>query len=220
MTARRALLAGALRAGALRAGALLALAGCGNRLPPPAAMARVAQGDASLVLLRLVGTDQHGTVRQPLEQDFHHDPIGTGWGDFDSGGAPGPWLHHSPSDQAWQEGWVVMVLGPGQYYLFLQPPRRANAFAYAAQLRQAARWRIEVPRGGGLLYAGTLSLAERTEAGLLGRLWVGLDAERTRVLDETAQAAALAARDLPGLPPPRTRLMLRHEGPVRLGVPP
>lgn len=103
-----------------------------------------------------------------------------------------------------------MVLAPGQDHLHIRPLRLSEPRPV---------WRIEIPRGVPLLYAGTLALGETTERGIFSTLWLGLDPARTEVRDETAAATALAARDLPGLPPPHTRLMQRHSGPIRLGVP-
>lgn len=71
----------------------LALAACApNRPPTPDEFAQVRQGTRAVLLLRLTGTDQHGTTRLPLLTNMGHDAIPTGWGDFDSGGAPHPWL--------------------------------------------------------------------------------------------------------------------------------
>jgi hypothetical protein len=200
----------------------MALAGCGfiGRPLRQDDLDQVRTGARALLLLRLIGTDQHGTTRQPLIGSFSADPIGTGWGDFESGGKPLAWLPRSPSDAAWAEGWVNMALAPGYYYLAILPARRTDAFTYAAMLDRAPRWRIEVPAGVPVIYAGTLALAERTEPGLLSTLWVGIDYDRSEVRDETAAATALAARDLPALPPPHTRLAVRQSGPIRLGVPP
>lgn len=200
----------------------IALTGCGHTGLPLRQddLDQVRTGARTLLLLRLIGTDQHGSTRQPLIGSFSADPIGTGWGDFESGGQPLAWLPHSPSEAAWAEGWASMVLSPGYYYLAILPPRRTDAFTYAAMLDRAPRWRIEVPAGAPVVYAGTLSLAERTEPGLLSTLWVGIDYDRSEVRDETTAATALVARDLPALQPPRTRLAERQSGPIRLGVPP
>jgi hypothetical protein len=200
------------------------LGGCAVVAPFDAAVLESARsGGKTIVMLRFRFTDQDGRALPPLEGSASGDGLGLMLGDFDSGGVPERRLPavRFPTPAARTDGIVYAVLPPGYYYLVFQAARRTDAFAYQARFRAVPRWRLAVPAGVPVLYAGTFSLRGRSERMLLGDvLIVAIDQEVTVVEDESGWARAAAARDLPGLPPPVTRLAVRHAGPILLGTPP
>jgi hypothetical protein len=221
---------------------LLFLAGCYSHLPTPPPdrltpdeLAAIDSGASAAVLLRLVAHDETGNSLDPFGPDpFVFDKaghrsktgsyLGIDIGDFDSGGKVPKCkcsvddfeqLHdfHILSTEAWNEGWLTLILPPGYYYLV--GPSFPNF--YPRQDTSLPRWRIEVPKGAAVIYAGTFLLHRST-----GSFWVrgGLDPAATKIEDETDLALQAARRDLPSLPPPVTRITIRHTGPILLGIPP
>jgi len=197
------------------------LSGCDASISAPLTPAETAQirnGQAAVLLVRLACTDQRGVACQPLMQNLTQGLIRLGLGDFDSGGELQDFFFRAPSDAAWADGWFMLVRPPGYYYFTPQRPEdSANILVTAGRHRPVILWRIEVPAGVPVMYAGTIVITERSDPGIFDRLWTGIDA--TNIRDDSAAAARLVARDLPGLPPPVTRLAVRHTGPIRLGVP-
>lgn len=210
----------ALRALAL--GLLAVLAACAMVAPfEEATLARVRRGEEAAVMLRFVVTDQDGAPVAPFAHTLGEDNFNIALGGFESGGAPErvP-LARFPTEAARAEGLVHLFLRPGYYYLAVQGARRGDAFSYAARLRTAPRWRIEVPAGVPVLYAGSFTLRGRSEKLLFGDIVItAIDQAAVAVTDDAAFARAAAARDLPGLPAPVSRPAVRHSGPILLGTP-
>ncbi|WP_144184755.1 hypothetical protein [Elioraea rosea] len=204
--------------------ALPMLAGCMVVGPLDESMlASIRRGETAAVMLRFVVTNEAGEQVAPFSAGLSDDSLGLALGDFDSGGLPEPgrWPARSPGEAAQGEGLIVFLLAPGYYYLAIQGARRTDAFTYGARYRTVPRWRLAVPAGVPLLYAGTFLLKARSERLLFGDVVItAVDQEATAVVDETGWAQRAAARDLGGLPAPLTRLAVRHEGPVLLGTPP
>lgn len=205
-------------------GALLLCGACAVVAPfDPATLAAVRSGGKTIVMLRFRFTDQDGRAFPPLEGAASGDGLGLMLGDFDSGGMPERSLPavRFPSEAARTEGVVYAFLPAGYHYLVMQGARRTDAFTYAARFRTLPRWRIAVPAGVPVLYAGSFALRGRSETMLFGDVLItALDQDGIVVEDESDWARAAAARDLPGLPPPVTRLAVRHAGPILLGTPP
>jgi hypothetical protein len=202
---------------------LLALGGCAVVGPfDDETLAPVRRGEKAIVLLRFVVTDEDGTAMSPFMHTIGDDGLGLALGDFDTGGVPErrPLAARFPSETALSEGAVVLFLSPGYHYLAMQGARRTDAFTYEARFRSVPRWRLAVPRVP-VIYAGTFRLQARAIHLLFGDTVIGeINHDATVVEDEAAWASVTAARDLPGLPPPVTRLAVRHAGPVLLGQPP
>ncbi len=203
---------------------LLALPACTTTGPfDEAVLAQVRSGERAAVLLRIVVTDPDGRAMPAFEHALGDDGLGLARGDFDTGGRPDHRILAArfPSETARRDGALILFLAPGYHYLAFQGARRTDAFSYAAQFRTLPRWRIAVPPGVRLLYAGTFRMRAQAIGLLFGGVLIGqLDQAATVVEADTAWALRLAERDLPGLGPPVTRLAVRHAGPVLLGMPP
>jgi hypothetical protein len=188
-----------------------------------AALAPVRRGEQAAVLLRFVVTDEEGKDIPPFAHALGDDSLGLAMGDFDTGGLPTrrvvPTRFASTASQA--EGTVILLLPPGYHYLVIQGARRTDALTYDARFARTPRWRIAVPPGVAVVYAGSFRLRAKAIHLLFGDTVIGeVDQEATVVQDEAAWARSAAARDLPTLPAPMTRLAVRHTGPVLLGLPP
>ncbi len=205
-------------------GVLPWLAGCAIIGPlDETTLARVRAGERSAVMLRFVATNEEGQPVLPFAAGLSDDSLGLALGDFDSGGipAPGPAAARIPSGAARDDGLVVLLLRPGYHYLVVQGARRTDAFTYTARYRTLPRWRLAVPAGVPMLYAGSFLLRVRSERLIFGDVVItAVDQEATVIRDESDWARQAAARDLPALPGPVTRLAVRHAGPILLGTPP
>lgn len=204
--------------------ALPVLAACIGVGPvDPATLEAVRRGETTMVMLRFEPTDQDGkAVPAFAHSGAVDDNLRLAFGGFEEGGIPRDVypLVRFPTGQARAEGIAYVPLPPGFHYLAIQGSRRADVFSDARQRRAAPLWRIEVPPGVQVLYAGTFRLSVATEGLLFGGVVItAIDHAATRVEDEGDRAAAAVARDLPGLGPPVTRLAVRHEGPILLGTP-
>ncbi|MCC7425324.1 MAG: hypothetical protein IT557_00320 [Alphaproteobacteria bacterium] len=201
---------------------LAILAGCAMVAPfDDAALARVRRGEETAVMLRFVLTDQNGAKVDLFAHSLGEDNFNIALGDFDSGGAPERrQLTRFPTEAAREDGLVYLFLRPGYHYLAIQGARRTDAFSYEARFRAAPRWRIEVPAGVPVLYAGSFMLRGQSEKLIFGDVVVtAIDQGAATVAEEGAFARTAAARDLPGLPPPLFRPAVAHKGPVLLGTP-
>lgn len=203
---------------------LLALGACAMTGPfDEATLAPVLRGEKAAVLLRFTVTAEDGRRIPPFAHMMGDDDLGLALGDFDSAGVPTRRVIAArfASEAAREEGALVLFLPPGYDYLAFQGARRADAFSYDASFRRAPRWRIAVPAGERVIYAGSVRLRARAITRLFGDVVIGaIDHAATVVEDDAAWARMAAARDLPGLPPPVTRLAVPHAGPVLLGLPP
>jgi hypothetical protein len=203
---------------------LLALGACASVAPfDDAALAPVLRGEKAAVLLRFVVTGDDGRDMPPFAHAMGDDSLGLAIGDFDSGGVPERRILAArfASGAAQAEGILVLFLPPGHHYLAIQGARRTDAFTYGASFRTVPRWRIAVPAGVPLVYAGTFRIRADVVGLLFGDVVIGrVDQAATVVERDEAWARMVAARDLPGLPPPVTRLAVRHAGPILLGLPP
>lgn len=204
--------------------ALLLLAACiGTGPPDPATLEAVRRGETAMVMLRFTATDQDGRVAEPFAHSGAvDDNLRLAFGGFATGGVPEEVhpLVRFPTEQARAEGIAYVPLRPGYHYLAIQGARRTDVFSDARRRRAAPLWRIEVPTGVMVVYAGTFRLSVATE-GLLfgGDVITAIDHAATRVEDEGERAAVAVVRDLPGLGAPLTRLAVRHAGPILLGTP-
>ena len=202
------------------------LAGCEHSIVHPLSSsesAAITGGHSAVVLLRFSMQDQNGKGLDPFAEVEHSGAInerGVSVGDFDSGGEPKLRDVRTLSIQARNEGWLILTLPPGYYYLVI-----SKAVFGVLYSESPPRWRIEVPPGVAVIYAGTIRL-HVTTGGLSGYLFgrpgeIGrLDEATTMIEDESGLAVQAARRDLPTLPPPVTRLAVRHTGPLLLGIPP
>lgn len=183
----------------------------------------VRQGSETLVLLRFTARNGEG---KPVDLfDLQTTGIRIGLGDFNSGGVPKTYDFKVLSGAGRAAGWIALVVPPGYYYLAVQRPFQGMSAEPGSFLDADSifvglpRWRIEVPQGTPVLYAGSFRLSVRTWWNLLGPDHFDINQGETRIEDERDAATAISRRDAPTLPPPVTRLAVLQTGPVLLGMP-
>jgi hypothetical protein len=196
---------------------LLVACGTHDELPAtPDELSSVRNGVTVAVVMRLDGEVEGGKPLAPFQKLGR---LGLQVGDEETGGTPsknsfpgylGNRIIADPparflSREARDEGWFVLFLRPGFYYVNV----RSNTWYLRPQ------WRLEVPPKIAVIYVGTFYLyADATCTGL-----DDCKAKDLKLIDQTDQAAVFARRDLGSLPAPVTRLMMRHSGPYRFGIP-
>jgi hypothetical protein len=190
-------------------------------LPSAAEKTAVDAGQKSIVLLRVQCTVEDGTPYEAFAHALVDDNVSFGVGSFDTGGEPRRLeLLRFLSPESRRDGWTYLVLPHGTHYLAVYPPRRTDVFSYQRSLKDAPRWRIDIPRGARLVYAGTLRLAgasDRLIAG--GRILRSIRVDAMRVADEEALARELLVEHFPGLGEVHAALLVRQEGPIILHAP-
>lgn len=205
----------------------LAACAAGQQAAAPDELAGVRDGKTTAVLLRFVLTNQDGKAVKPFEGAIPNLLLSIG--DFETGGEPTkevipgfelkprsvrPYPGRLLSKASAADGWMTLFLPPGYYYLGLGDPYvswvpdKTKMF-----IPGSPEWRIAVPPGVPVLYAGTFHVSVRTS---LGSVYNQL---ATWVDDQSSLAADVARGDLASLAPPVTRVAARQAGPRLLGVP-
>ena len=198
------------------------LADCSSTsLPSAVERSSVSSGEMAVVLLRVQCAVEDRQSYQPFGFSMVEDNISFGLGSFETGGVPDQiGSLRFLSSESRRDGWTYFVLPHGAHYLVVCPPRRTDVFSYDAMVKKLPRYRLDIPRGSKLVYAGTLRLEGESERLLTGgRIMTGLRSGDARIVNEQALARELAARHLSGLGELQTVLMRRHEGPVVLSYP-
>jgi hypothetical protein len=196
--------------------------GCaaGLRAPHSGEITGAAEGRASVVLIRLLATTggEPALVLKPTL----YDRFKGGWmpwvlrtAALDTCAVPEDMMPPpSPSLRAAHDGWVLLSLPPGAYWLSIVPPDALQAgcapegdYGYYTQGRfiPAPAFLIDVRGGEPVLYAGTLDFARDKEAeprspatNSPGGGAVG-EPPRVRIFDESDYARLVLARELPQL---------------------
>jgi hypothetical protein len=192
-------------------------------------MVAIHDGRSAVILLRIVGTTQRGEPLKPLPEVHQFDRDREKSGGVRVGGMtfppppPASLDYRILSEEGQMDGWVAFIRPPGYYYLdFLVLRGKGEAPQREQGEPQLLAWRIEVPPGEAVIYAGTFRLSgSALGPGCCGRddllIWIGYTT--AQVEDESRDAALMARRDLPSLPQPLTRLAVLHSGPKMRGVP-
>jgi len=189
------------------------LAACVITGGPPTAteLGKIHEQGKAIVLFRVVLEEPSGTRIKPFDSLMASDNLILGWGDFDTGGIPNKKI--APirflSSDSRDQGWIYLTLTPGMYYLAVQ----TSAAAWAgADLRSAPRWVIDIPTGASFVYAGSLHFPAIRRSLIGAPENVGfIDASRSQIRNQAAQAKSLAAEHLGDLGPFKTVLMERHK---------
>jgi hypothetical protein len=201
----------------------LLLTGCGgiSGEPPVTAdeLTSVREGAKAAVVIRIDGEDQDGKALRPFAT---FGAITLRIGDEETGGElstvtiPGglkkmgkiKYLGRFLSKESRDDGWLVLFLPPGFYYVTL----------LASKPPVPPPWRVEVPSGVSVIYAGTIYLSAEAE-NVFSVIRDIKKINTIRLENESDQAAAFARRDLGSLPAPVTHLAVQHSGPYRFGIP-
>ena len=133
-------------------------------LPEPE-MAEVYSGEKTLVLLRIECTVDDLSYEPFGMSSWTGEPIvALGIGGFETLGEPRPIVHRFLSEESRRNGWTYYVLSPGAYYLAVLGPESDAIFK---TLREAPRWRMDIPENTGFLYAGTIQVKGRSSGRFL-----------------------------------------------------
>lgn len=183
--------------------------------------AQVAAGDKAIVLLRVESTTSDGQAYEPFASALQEDNVHLGLGTFETGGEPRRGvIQHYLSPESRRAGWTCLALPHGTHYLAFYPPRRTDYASFERSIRNAPRWRVDVPAHARLVYVGTLRLAGESDALLLGgRILRSIRYADASVVDDRRTAARLLAERYADLGEPQVALMQRHEGPIILRSP-
>jgi hypothetical protein len=196
------------------------LACASTDLPTEAERTAIGAGDKAIVLLKVECTvDQQSC--EPFGSSLVDDNISFGLGTFETGGEPkrqeGQRFLSSESRRA---GWTYFVLPHGTYYLAAYPPRRTDALTYQRSLAHAPRWRMDLPVGSRLIYAGTLRLNGHGDWLLFGgRAMRTIRGAEVRVEDDREAALDLLREHFPEWGEMKALPLERQEGPVILHSP-
>jgi len=191
-----------------------ALAGCnGLTLLTPEEQTAISLGEKVVVLVRVRCTIENDETWQPFHSSALVDNVSLGLGAFDTGGETkqlSGMKFLSPESRG--EGWTYLLLQPGTYYLSFYGPQRSTAFAYQRSMKEAPRWRLDVPSDARLVYAGTMHLHGDSEKAIFGgRLLNTLDREKSSLENDEAVATRLLSGYFPDLGQVSVALMRRHE---------
>lgn len=191
------------------------------RLPDAAESEAIRAGDKTIVLLR----HQSRYDSKPRETlgTYPMEGFGFEMACLDDGKPLAPvFFSTSPSEQARKDGWMVLVLKPGSYYLSLARAGADQNPAATLRLAQLGRWGhlaektmdldrtywFHVPRGSGTVYIGSFSNSCKTGRGLFGNL-IDQCTEVT-VRDETETARSIASAHLNEYGPLRISLVKEY----------
>ena len=197
------------------AGVFLVLCGSGcTAFSPGAANTReltIPGGSRQTVLLLRVVTEVDGVAGAAFRSLAPDDDIWLGLADFSNGLTAKPASLHFLSDRTRLEGWVYLLLEPGNHYIAAHEPSSTNAFAHNARWTTCPRWSIDIQSGSRLLYGGTLFLPGTGRWLIFGpRMLVSFDETRLEVRDETATAEVIAKQWFPALLPMSVQLLKEH----------
>ena len=198
------------------------LAGCASTgLPTMEEKTAVGASEKAVVLLRVECSVEE---RQPYEAFSHavmDDNINFGLGSFETGGEPRRLaLLRFLSPESRKDGWTYFVLPHGVHYVAVYPPRRTDLLTYERSLKNAPRWRLDVPPGARLVYAGTLRLTGESISLLFGgRMMTSIRTGEMSVANDEELARKLLAEEFPGLGEVQSVLLRPQQGPVILRAP-
>jgi hypothetical protein len=180
----------------------------------------VAASAKAIVLFRVQCTIENGQPYEPFRHLMDDDNISVGLGSFKTGGVPERLANRFLSPESRKDGWAFLVVPPGTYYLAFYPPRRTDAFTYARGIKDAARWRIDIPSGARIVYAGSMRVSGASDPLLSGgSIMRSIRADEMSVANDEELAHELVKRELPGFGEVRTVLMRLQQGPTILHAP-
>ena len=204
--------------------------------PGKSELSAIDAGKMTLLLLRVVVSIEGEAHPAFFPGPVLANNISVLLGTFETGGQPRPVDRWSFSEDSLAQGWVYLYVPPGPQYLAFsaggagmggagtaRPGSQYLDFhavgGGAAQFKRMQRWRVDVPEGSKLVYAGTMAVDGAGISRWLPQAPLLRNFSRMEVRDESGEAQVLADRYLPGLGPIETALMQRHDGPIILRTP-
>jgi hypothetical protein len=192
------------------------------KLPDRGELSAVQASDRVVVLLRATAELPEGTDIGAFPLMMSGDHVRVGLGGFETGG--GIRYVDFPlflSTEARHEGWIYFILEPGIHYLIfrgaaewvndVRPGPNQWRIEIHEQLESAVYWRINIPVGSPLVYAGTMQFHCRSKRSFFG-VSICDYIDGMNVENQEALAAKLAEKYLAVLGSPQTILLQRHEG--------
>jgi hypothetical protein len=190
-----------------------------TRLPSAKDFELINSGKRSVVLLRLT-CEAEGEPYEVFKHAVSDDNIGLALGDFKTGGEPHRIIPTYLSSQTRKDGWTYFVLEPGFHYLAVQPRRQSDVWSYENSFKSVPLWRLDIPSQTKIVYAGTLHIPGIRQKMLFGGISIKSFITDSIVVRNDEEAARKIAGDFfPELQPFKTRLMVKHEGPIILRTP-
>ena len=185
-------------------------------LPGKEEYAAIRAGKRAFVLLRVTAELKDGTEVAAFPSPLTGDSVSLGLGGFETGGEvrraslPSSFL----STETHRQGWIYFILDPGIYYLAVQGGLTTDPATWVGP----QRWRIDIPVGSRVAYAGTLHLKCWSKWYISGAKSCNV-VEGIVVRNEQALAMTISAKYLADLGPPQTLLIQRHSGPIIIRTP-
>jgi hypothetical protein len=198
------------------------LVGCASTgLPTVKERTAVGAGERAIVLLRVQCTIESQQPYEVFSYSLMDDNISFGLGSFETGGEPERLtLLRFLSPESRKNGWTYFVLPQGIHYLAVYPPRRTDVFTYERGIRNAPRWRIDIPQDAKLVYAGTLRFTGESDWLLFGgRILRSIRIDEMSVTNDKELAHQLLTEEFPGFGEAQTVLLRLKQGPTILRSP-
>lgn len=198
------------------------LVGCASSgLPAGEESSAVGAGEKAIVLLRVVCTVENQKSYEPFSHSLAEDNISFGLGSFETGGEPkrlAALRFLSPESR--KDGWTYFVIPHGIHYLAVYPPRRTDFLTYERGLKQAPRWRMDIPPNARLVYVGTLRIGGESSPLLFGgRIMNSIRTDDMSVTNDEEQARELLIEAFPRFGAVQTELLRLQQGPTILRSP-
>lgn len=192
---------------------------------PPADVVAARDGPGRAVVLVQLTTRIDGRELPAMPAMLPMDSIWLAWGGFDTGGRLEMARQRFFSNESRREGWTYLLLEPGIHYFSVNTPQGGGAIDYDRSWRHLpTAWRLDVPEGVPVIYAGTLYVPGDGSRMLFGgRRLQRFHVAEFEVRDESGEAAWIHSRWLSHLGPMRSVLMQPHDpsaGPVLIETPP
>lgn len=198
------------------------LVGCASTgLPTVKERAAVDAGEKAIVLLRVDCTVENQQPYEAFSHSVMDDNISFGLGSFETGGEPKRLeLLRFLSQESRKDGWTYFVLPHGIHYLAVYPPRRTDVLSYERGLKNAPRWRLDIPPNARLIYVGTLRFTGASIPLLFGgRIMTSIRIDEMSVTNDEEWARRLLTEELPGFGEVQSVLLRLQQGPTILRSP-
>ena len=182
-----------------------------TRRIPEDAVASVRGGRLSVLLLRVAPRLDNVLVAPAAKALDFEKGLFLLRADIDRREEPRAHRAYSASAEAAAGNWIYYLVPPGSYWIGVHDPESFAKGGAATSLEFPRNdFFLDVPRGGPIVYAGTLDVSCSSRWGLFGPL-IDRCGEVT-VSDESEAAGRAARRDFGGVGPMETVLMRRSPG--------